>query len=89
MEHDPGPPASGGPQLLQGPAAGREEEGALLLGPTAKVESCCWSLPLWQAGHSGRALPRELITRASKRWPHSLQMYSKMGIRDQLPLVFS
>lgn len=76
MEQEPGP--RGSPQLPQGPGAGREPE--LLLGPTAKLESCCWSLPLLQDGHSGRAPPRELITRASNWWPHSLQMYSKMGI---------
>ena len=76
MAQEPGP--RGSPQLPQGPGAGREE--GLLLGPTAKAESCCSSrLPL-QEEHSGRPPRRELITRASKWWPHSLQMYSKMGM---------
>jgi hypothetical protein len=81
MEQEPGP--RGSPQLPQGPGAEREEE--LLLGPTAKVESCCWSFALWQDGHSARFEPR---TTASKWWPHSWQMYSKMGISNRLPLVF-
>ena len=82
MEHDPGP--RGSPQLPQGPGEGREE--ALLLGPKAKAESCCSSLAPLHDGHSARFEP---ITRASKEWPHSLQMYSKMGTSDRLPLVFS
>jgi len=43
----------------------------------AKTESCCSSLRLWHAGHSGFCDP---ITSASKRFSQSRQMYSKSGI---------
>jgi hypothetical protein len=44
---------------------------------TAKVDSCCSSFLLLQVGHSGS---REPMTIASKRFPQSSHLYSKIGI---------
>ncbi len=44
---------------------------------TAKLESCRSSLLLWHFVHFGFCV---LNTIASKRWSHSRQRYSKIGI---------
>jgi hypothetical protein len=74
MEHAPGP--RGSPQLPQAPEeAGASDE---LFAETAKTDSCGVScLLLLQVGQTGFSLPN---TRASNRWSHPLQMYSKIGM---------
>jgi len=48
------------------------------LAGTAKTESCFSSVWLLQDGHCGSQAP---VTSVSNAWPHSLQTYSKMGMR--------
>lgn len=45
---------------------------------SVNTENRCASCLLWQEGHSGSVLP---ITIVSKLELHSLQTYSKMGIK--------
>ena len=86
MEHAPGP--RGSPQLPHAlEVAGAADE---LFAETAKTDSC-WvsSLLLLQVGQTGFSLP---IKRASNRWSHPLQMYSKIGMTftgyTKVPLPF-
>jgi len=86
MEHAPGP--RGSPQLPQAPAdAGAADE---LFAETAKTDSC-WvsSLLLLQVGQTGFSLPN---MRASNRWSHPWQMYSKIGMTftgyTKVPMAF-
>jgi hypothetical protein len=74
MEHEPGP--RGSPQLPHAPeGAGAADE---LFAETAKTDSCWVScLLLLQVGQTGFSLPNK---RASNRWSHPLQMYSKIGM---------
>src|ERR1019366_5318453 len=74
IEQAPGP--RGSPQLPHGPP-----EGALPTEPfaeTANTESCGASFLLWHFGHSAFCLPK---TSASNACWHSLQTYSKMGMK--------
>jgi hypothetical protein len=70
---DPGP--RGSPQVPQAPPPAIR--GAELPELTAKVENWRDSSRPWHAGHSGAA---EAVTSFSKRWSHSLQTYSKIGM---------
>src|SRR5208282_1264706 len=72
----PGPRAS--PQEPHGPAARDGSEGAPLRVDTAKTDSCASSFLLWHFGHSAFCLPK---IRASNSCWHSLQTYSKMGMK--------
>src|SRR5215467_6522270 len=73
MEQAPGP--RGSPQVPQGPTDSLGADPPLA--DTAKTESCGASFLLWHLGHPGFSAPK---TRASKRWLHPRQMYSKIGI---------
>ena len=73
MEHAPGP--RGSPQVPHPPEGMLPE--AELLAETAKTESCGDRLLLWHFGQEGFSLPS---TKASNRWSHSLQEYSKIGM---------
>jgi hypothetical protein len=69
--HPPPPPV---PQPVPGP----KEAPPLLLPPeVAKEEKTVSSSRLWHIGHAGCLDP---YTRASKWWPHFLQIYSNKGI---------
>jgi len=76
MEQEPGP--RGSPQLPQAPEGIAEaEEDDDPFAETAKTESWGARLLLWHFGQEAFSFP---ITRASKRWSHSLQEYSKIGM---------
>jgi hypothetical protein len=47
------------------------------LAPTANTDNCFSTSALRQTGHAGTISPR---TRNSKRFPQSVQLYSKIGI---------
>jgi hypothetical protein len=74
MEHEPGP--RGSPQDPQG-LADMDGDEPLLAG-AAKTESWGSSFRPWHFGHSALSLPK---TRASNSCWHSLQMYSKIGMK--------
>jgi len=73
IEHEPGP--RGSPQLPHGLG---DDEKLFCEPPTAKLESCWSRLWLEHDGQVGSSEPR---TTASKWRSHSLQMYSKIGIK--------
>src|SRR6266403_2503670 len=75
-EQAPGPRAS--PHDPQGAGDIDGGEVAPLLADTANTESCGSNFLPWHFGHSAFCLPK---TRASNSCWHSLQTYSKMGMK--------
>jgi hypothetical protein len=73
MEHAPGP--RGSPQLPHAPELGTEPDA--LFAETAKTESWGVKALLSHLGQAGLSLAN---TRASNRWSHCLQTYSKIGM---------
>lgn len=80
MEHAPGP--RGSPQAPHAP------EGTLVelepFAETANTESCGAKRLLWHSGQEAFCFPRIM---ASKRWPQSLQEYSKIGMLLVIPVI--
>jgi hypothetical protein len=75
IEQEPGP--RGSPQDPQAPGLELDEEAQSPVPPTAKAEISLSSLVALQEGQAGEAEP---WTIASKRWRHSWQTYSKIGM---------
>lgn len=75
MAQAPGP--RGSPQLPQGPAEGTGDALELFVA-TANTDNCGSSFLLWHEGHSAFSDP---YTSASNWRLHSLQTYSKIGMR--------
>src|SRR5262249_24657351 len=78
-EQEPGP--RGSPQLPQGPGSPLNEAAVLLPPLTANLESCWFSFLLSHFGHFGVFDPSTI---ASKRCSQSPQMYSNIGILNQI-----
>jgi hypothetical protein len=77
MEQEPDP--RGSPHLPQEPGPWPAEDEFLF--ETAKTDSCVLSFELAHFGQDAFLIPK---TRASKRWSHFSQMYSKIGIKQSL-----
>jgi hypothetical protein len=75
-EQAPGP--RGSPQEPHGPAEGGFEDEDAPFAETANTESCGASFLLWHLGQDAFSEP---YTKASNWWSHSLQMYSKIGMK--------
>jgi hypothetical protein len=74
IEQEPGP--RGSPQEPQ-PPPDPDVTGHPPVAPTPNAENCLSNAVALQPGQAGTALP---CTNSSKRWLHSRQTYSKMGM---------